>query len=268
MATIPSADGTFTACVLRAIGTLRLIDPASQRCSSLEQQVAWRDGTALAALVAQLQADLAAARADAAATRSDLEVTRADLAAIRTALANLDAGVSARLGQLQAAIASVEEQAQTRALGGVLLLEPAPGGGRAVVRVLGADVQLDDGGAVRSDGAMRFLAGSDLLVTAGGNLSTTVGAGLDTAVGANASLSVGGSAVDTIAQNRTVQVGGSRVEQVALDQTLSVGVNLSTTVGASSTTSVGANIDVMGGNRVQILAGGVLKLQGATLQLQ
>jgi hypothetical protein len=46
-AAVPAADGTFTACMFRDVGTVRLIDPSlSQRnlmghCSSLEQQVHW-----------------------------------------------------------------------------------------------------------------------------------------------------------------------------------------------------------------------------------
>jgi hypothetical protein len=39
-ATIPDAGGVYTACMLKKVGTIRIIDPASQQCSaSLETQI-------------------------------------------------------------------------------------------------------------------------------------------------------------------------------------------------------------------------------------
>jgi hypothetical protein len=51
-ATIPSSSGAYTACVLKGIGTIRLIDPSlssrnfESHCTSLEQQVTWNEAGA------------------------------------------------------------------------------------------------------------------------------------------------------------------------------------------------------------------------------
>jgi hypothetical protein len=41
LSSIPAADGTYTACVLKRVGVMRLIDPSTQHCSRHEERVVW-----------------------------------------------------------------------------------------------------------------------------------------------------------------------------------------------------------------------------------
>src|SRR5262245_60784356 len=58
-AAIPDSDGTYHACMLKGIGTIRIIDPAKQqRCTSLESEITFnqRGPAGASPTVAQLAA--------------------------------------------------------------------------------------------------------------------------------------------------------------------------------------------------------------------
>jgi type VI secretion system secreted protein VgrG len=107
--------------------------------------------------------------------------------------------------------------------------------------------------------AYNLNVGMVMMTTVGMNQSTTVGMNQSNIVGVNQDTTVGALQTVTVGADQTVTVGTNQTTTVGANQTLTAGANISTTAGAIATHTTGAAMN--------LLAGGMLLADGASVQV-
>jgi len=238
-ATIPDSSGVFTACQLKATGTIRLIDPSLGsnsllgHCTSLEAQISWnqrgQNGTnGISPTVKQLQAG----DSHCAAGGASLTDAAGNVAFVCNGQNGADGksftgDFTSPNGQFSLSVSDA----------GVTILGP------------GSSISLSPTGDVKVNAVNAVdTVANDQAVTVGGNRtesvgkneSLTVSADHTVAVGHDETVHVANDRTDVVDGDETLTVHGNRTEKVDRDETIDVGRNRSQTVGIGETLRVGA----------------------------
>jgi hypothetical protein len=183
-ATIPGDGSVYRACMLKNVGTVRLIDPSlpsgnlMSHCSALEAPVSWdQKGQAGPAGPAGPSGD------------------KGDKG---------DPGVQGPPGAFGGALTSPDGQYSISVTDAGIVLR-APG---ATARLEGSDIRLDSAGSttVRAARSLGLTGGGDTTLTSGGSLATASGAETTVAVGQQLSVRVDGAT--RLAASGSVTING------------------------------------------------------------
>jgi Gp5-like OB domain-containing protein len=275
-ATIPDGNAVYTACMLKNVGTIRLIDPSGpsgsllSHCTSFETQIQWNQkgqkgdvgpaGAPGANGVSPTVAQLSAGDSHCQTGGAAITDANGSTAYVCNGQDGKDfAGTfTSPNGQFTLTVAD----------GGVQIAGP------------GASISLDTSGDVSIKGGnVETVAAGNETVTVGHDRTETVGhdelvqVGHDRTqtVDNNETVTIHGSRTETVDQDETVTIHGNRTETVDQDQNVTIGGNRtenvakdeSITIGGSRSESVGKDENVtVGGNRTETV-GGTLGLRAA-----
>jgi Gp5 C-terminal repeat (3 copies) len=227
-ATIPDANGVYTACRLNATGTIRLIDPSGpstsllSHCTSLETQITWNQKgqqgpPGASPTVAQLQAG------DSHCVSGGASITDAS-----GNVAYVCSGTDGAPGKDGAPFSGTFTSPN-----GQYTLTVADGG----VSVVGPDssIRLPAAGGVEitTSGALHTTSNDEVVTvhhdrteTIGDNQSTRVGNDRSELIASNDQLTVKGNRTEHVDANETIEVGGSRSESAGGTSSVNAGLVL------------------------------------------
>lgn len=248
-ATIPDGGGTYTACVLKNVGTIRLIDPSApstsllSHCTALETQVTWNQ-----------QGQRGAAGANGAdgvsPTVTQLPPTDSHCAAGGAAITDASGSTayvcSGRDGKDGKSFAGT-----FTSLNGQFTLSVGDSG--VQITGPGASISLDSSGNLVEQvaGAETIAVGAGRTVSIGGGDTTVVGGGRSETIGAGDTLTVGTDRTEKVSGNETISVTHDRSEKVSGNAAINV---------------LGNRTDRVSGT-FGLLAAGTLQLEGSLLDL-
>ena len=248
-AAIPDAgSGAFHACMLKGIGTLRIIDPERQRCASFETPITL--GAQGIQGVQGVQGLRGPAGTDGSNGRDGgsptvLQLTPGD--------SNCPAGGAAI----------------TDAKGSTAYVCSGTNGRD------GTNGQPFSGTFTSSDGTFSLSVsnsgveisgpGARVSLTSGGTVSVT-GDRIETVANAE-TITVHGSRNQTVDNNDAISVGANRTATVGNNESISVGGSRTATVGSNETISVAANRTETVGANLALRASGVLNLVGSLVTI-
>jgi hypothetical protein len=230
-ATIPDSSGVYTACALKSVGTIRLIDPSLGagsllgHCTQLESQITWnrqgQNGTS--PTVAQLgTGDPHCAAGGASLTDASGNVAYVCNGQNGVDGKSFDGTFTSPNGQFSLSVAD----------GGVSVSGP------------GSSIDLSP------NGDLTITAAGDENLTVGHDETTHVGHDRTETVGRNETITVHSNRTEKVDQNETIDVGGNRSDTVDANETSTVGINRTETVGGNlATTASFATINGVGGCR-------------------
>jgi hypothetical protein len=240
-AAVPDAGGAYHACMLKKIGTIRIIDPDTQHCSSLETEISFnRRGPAGASpTVAQVAAgDQHCANGGAAITDAN------------GSTAYVCSGADGRDG--------APFSGTFTSPNGQYSLSVTDSG----VSIAGADV------AARFSGnGIDIQSPAALNLTVGGNMTVAVGSALTTSVGAGYELDTGSALTLTAGKNATISTGEALVASAGTNLTLTAQQTLAADAGQDALLTAGRNFSLIGSGTGRVQAGGTLILRGATIDM-
>jgi Gp5-like OB domain-containing protein len=262
-ATIPDGGAVYTACMLKNVGTIRLIDPSGpsgsllSRCTGLETQITWNGkgqkgdpgpagpagANGVSPTVAQLQAGDSHCPAGGAAI-TDANGSTAYVCSGQN-------GQNGKDGQpFSGTFTSPNGQfSLTVADGGVQIVGPS------------ASIGMDSSGDITIKGGnVETVAAGDETVKVGGSRTETVGN--------DETITIGHDRTETVDNDETITIGHDRTETVDNDESVSVGGDRSETVSKNESVQVGVNrSESVGGNDKLTVGGDRSEAVGGSLEL-
>jgi hypothetical protein len=266
-ATIPDSSGVYTACELKATGTIRLIDPSLGsssllgHCTSLEAQITWnqrgQNGANGTNGISPTVAQLPTGDANCPAGGASLTDAAGHVAYVCNGKSFAGSFTSPN-GRFSLSVAD----------DGVTILGP------------GSSINLSPSGDVTIDAAnaAETVAG-DQTITVAGNRTESIGKDESLSVARDDTVTVGhdqtvhvandrtqvvdsddgltvhGNRTERVDQNETIKVGGNRSQEIGLGESLKVGTTRTENVGATETINVGAGQSVTAGSTIGLTSG-------------
>jgi len=272
-ATIPDGNAVYTACMLKNVGTIRLIDPSGpsgsllSHCTAIETQIQWNEkgqkgdvgpagapgANGVSPTVAQLPAG------DSHCQTGGAAITDAN-----GSTAYVCNGQDGRPGQNGKD--GKDFSGTFTSPNGQFTLSVDDGG----VEIVGpsASISIDSSGDISIKGGnVETVASGDATVKVGGSRTETVGNDETITIGHdrtatvanNENITISGGRTESVTKDETIRIHGSRSETVDQNETVRVGADRSENVGANDTVRVG-------GSRSETV-GGDLSLDAALLGL-
>jgi Gp5 C-terminal repeat (3 copies) len=297
-ATIPGSSNVYTACMLKNVGTMRLIDPSlpssnlMSHCTTLETQVSWnqqgQNGAAGAPgkdavnpTVAQLSAGDSHCPAGGAAITDSAGTT-----------AYVCSGVNGKDGQPfagtftspngQFALTVADSGIELKSPNATLSLPQAPLLGVRVISTgqlylhanqIDTEAMHDQTMYVADqffetvDHDATIHVKHDRTETVDNNQTSTIHGDHAERVDGNQSIMIGGNRTETVAGTDSVSVTGNRSETVSGSEDINVAVNRSQTVGSNDTLNVGANHRETIGGALSVSVAGQVDLRGSMVAI-
>jgi len=268
-ATIPDGGAVYTACMLKNVGTIRLIDPSGpsgsllSRCSALETQIQWNQkgqkgdtGPAGANGVSPTVAQLPAGDSRCPAGGAAITDANGSTAYVCNGQ-NGQPGQNGKDGKDFSGTFTSGQFSLTVAADGVQITGP------------GAQISLDSTGLVTIKGdQLTQTVANDETVTVGHDRTVTVGHDelvhvahdRTQTVDNNETIAIHGNRTQTVDKGEAITIHGNRTETVDLDQNVTIGgsrtENVSKdeniSIGRSRTENVGSDENItIGGSRTE-----------------
>ena len=295
-ATIPGSGNVYSACMLKSVGTIRLIDPSlpssnlMSHCTALEAPISWnQQGQTGAARAHRATAGVSPTVAQLSPGDSHCPTGGAAITGASGSTAYVCSGQNGADGQpftgtftspngqfsLTVADTGVRSRVRTRrspcrAAAASTSRAPEPCRSRAVR-------------SIRVANSENVAVGGDLDVSVGRDETHSVAHDRTTAVDHsdtvhifgdrtqtvdnNETLTVHGSRTETVDHNQAITIHGSRAERVDVNENVVVGAARTETVGGSASLDVGGNRDENVGVALDVQAGGALNLRGSLVRI-
>jgi hypothetical protein len=258
-AAIPDAGKVYHACMLKGIGTIRMIDTEKQqRCSALESEITWNQrgeqggpgaaGSPGADGASPTVTQLAAGDAHCAAGGAAITDAKGATAYVCSG----QNGQNGKDGKDGAPFAGTFTSPNGQYTFSVT------NSGVSVAGAGGLAASFSDAGiAVQSPGTLDLLVGGNTSLSVGGSLGITTGSATSITTGSSLSLLAGSSLAVTANGGASFDVGSAF--------TLHTGSNATFTVGQNLQMTAASNFAAQAGGTGLLKAAGVLTLQGSTI---
>ncbi|HVM56781.1 MAG TPA: hypothetical protein VMT74_04895 [Gaiellaceae bacterium] len=275
-AAIPDGGGVYTACMLKNVGTIRLIDPSGpsgsllSHCTSFETQIQWNQkgqkgdvGPAGAPGVSPTVAQLSAGDSHCPAGGAAITDANGSTAYVCNGQDG-QPGQPGKDGQPFSGTFTSGQFSLTVTSSGVEIVGPNP----AISIDSSGDVSIKGGNVETvAAGDETVKVGGSRTETVGGDETITVGHDRTQTVDNNETINVGANRSETVSKDESVSVGGNRTQTVSKNETVEVGVDRTESVGGNETVKVGGDRTEKVGGALGLSASGDLNLDGALLGL-
>jgi hypothetical protein len=294
-ATIPGSGNVYSACMLKSVGTIRLIDPSlpssnlMSHCTALEAPISWSQQGQTGAAGAPGNAGVSPTVAQLSPGDSHCPLGGAAITGASGSTAYVCSGQNGANGQpFTGTFTSPNGQfSLTVADTGVEIKSPDS----TITLTSGGGVNVTSTGTVSIKGGTLETVANSENVAVGGDLDVSVGHDETHAVAHdrttavdhsdtvhifgdrtqtvdnNETLTVHGSRVETVDHNQAITIHGSRAERVDVNENVVVGAARTETVGGNASLDVGGNRSENVGAALDVQAGGAVNLRGSLVRI-